>query len=134
MAVSFAPALRDARLQAIINSIDAGPGQGKLNFYTGTRPATGAAITTEVLLGTLLLSDPSATIAAGVLTLEPIADDVSADADGTISWARLTDSTDTFVADFNCGTSASDINCSTLVVAAGDTIRVTSASLNEGNA
>jgi hypothetical protein len=136
MAISFTTALRDARAQKIIDAMDAGASAGKLQFYDGVQPAAGAAITTEILIGTNLLSDPSATITGGVLTLDPVSDDVAADADGIITWARITDSNDLFVMDLDCGVAGSGaaIIFNTTVARLGGVIQVLSGTLTEGNA
>lgn len=132
--LALATTLRNTMLNAITTAIDAGAGAGLLRVYTGTRPATGAAITTEVLLGTLTFTDPSApAAAAGVLTFSPIASDTSADATGTASWCRIVDSTGTFVADGNVGTATSDYILNTVSITLGQTISCTSATITDGN-
>lgn len=135
MALGMAVTLRNARLQDIIDAIDAGAAGGKLKIYNGSRPATGGAATT--LLGTLTFSTTSAPApAGGVLTFDPITPDTSADATGTATWARITDSDDNFVMDLNVGATGSgaDIELSTTSIVAGGVISVTSATITEGNA
>ena len=135
MALGMVEALRDSRLQQIINKIDNGGVAGKIEFYTGPQPATGAAITAETLLGTCDLSFPCATIATGVLTFNSISDDILADATGDIVWARVLDSNDVIVMDGDCGITASGKTFifNSLAVQTGGTIRVLSGSLTEGN-
>ncbi|MCG8642736.1 MAG: hypothetical protein MI862_23620 [Desulfobacterales bacterium] len=126
--------LRNGYLNSIRDAIDAGPGAGKIKIYSGTRPATGGAITSQVLLGTVLCSDPcSPNAASGVLTFSSFTDDDSADAGGTASWARITDSTDSFVIDASVGTSGADINLNSTNITAGGIIRITSGTLTAGN-
>ena len=134
MTVGFSTDLRNARLQAIIDKLDAGSGAGYLEFYSAVRPATGAAITDQTLLATCVLSDPCGTISDGVLTFDTIADDVAADADGDIAWARAFDSDANFVADFSCGTSGADINFNTVTAKVGGVVQILSGSMTEGNA
>lgn len=132
MALGILVAIRNNMGTQIINAIDAGAGAGKLDFYNGTRPATGGTATTK--LASLTCSDPCATVASGVVTFSAITQDSSADATGTASWARFTDSTGAFVADANVGTSGSDINLVTTSITATQPVSVTSATITIGNA
>lgn len=133
MAWAFDVAIRNTRLNAIRDAIDAGAGAGLLRIYDGSRPATGGAATT--LLAELTFTDPSSTGAsAGTLTLSAINADPSANATGTATWARIVTSSGTFVADCNVGTSGSDINLNTTSINAGVQVSITSASWTEGNA
>jgi hypothetical protein len=136
MSLNFSTALRNARATAIISALDAGATAATIKFYSGTKPAiTGAAITTQVLLGTCTLSKPCAIALEGVVTFQPIADDPIADNTGTISWARLLNGDGVFVADMNCGVTGSTaiLIFNNLSVQAGGLISITSGSLTEGN-
>ena len=129
--------IRNGFLDNIKTAIDAGSGAGKLKLYTGAKPATGAAITTQTLLGTVLCSDPCAPAAnAGVLTFSAFTDDSNAAASGDAVWARFTDSADNFVADASVGISGSgaDIILNSVSIASGGIIRITSGTLTAGNA
>lgn len=136
MAIGLDSTLRDSRLTLIKDAIDAGSGAGKLLLYTATRPATGAAITTQTLLASITLNDPCGTVSSGVLTLDvdPIPTDSSADATGTAAWARLVTSADAFVADLSVGTSAADVIMNTVSVVIATPVTITSATITEGNA
>ena len=136
MAISMTSAMRTSRLQVVLNAIDAGVTAATMNFYTGPRPASGAAITTEVLIGTVTFSDPCGTIANNVLTFSTISDDVSADANGDIVWARINDGDGTWVMDLDCGETGSgaEIIFNTVTARVGGVIQVLSGSLTEGNA
>ena len=106
-----------------------------LRIYDGTRPATGAAITTQVLLAELTCGTPfAAGAAAGVLTLGAITQDASANATGTATWFRIVkaDGT-TFVLDGNVGTSGSDLNLTTTSITITQPVQVTSFVITEGN-
>lgn len=130
MAVAYSTTLRNARLDAITTAIGA---SGKLRIYSGTRPATGGTVTT--LLAELTCNATFAPAASGgVLTLNSITQDSSADATGTATWARMVTSGGTFVADFNVGTSGSDINLNTTSLVLGAAVQVTSFTITEGNA
>src|SRR3954451_20520517 len=85
MTVGFSTAVRNARADAI--TTQAG-GSGKLRIYSGTRPATGGTATT--ILAELTLNATFAPAASGgVLTLNAITGDTSADATGTATWFRI---------------------------------------------
>lgn len=107
MTLALSTAVINDRLQALTRAIDAGSGAGKLLIYDGTRPATGAAITTQQLLVTQPFADPSAgSISGNTLTLA-LGASVLASHTGNASWARITDSAGTFVADMDAGASGS---------------------------
>ena len=90
---SLSTDLKDAVLTALKGKIDGGGAAGSVKIYTGTKPAGPAvAITSQVLLGTLVLSYPCGAVADGALTFSPITQDSSADATGTATWARIFDS------------------------------------------
>ncbi len=130
MTVGMVTALRNARLDAITTFAG---GSGKLRIYSGTRPATGGAITT--LLAELTLNATFAPASsAGVLTLNAITSGTAV-ATGTASWARIfkSDGT-TIVADCSVGTSAADIILNTVSIVSGATVACTSATITEGNA
>jgi hypothetical protein len=106
----------------------------KLRFYDGTRPSTGGTATT--LLAELTCNATFAPSASGgVLTLNSITSDTSADATGTATWFRIVQSDgSTHVTDGNVGTSGSDLNVNTAGFSAGVTVDVTSYTITAGNA
>jgi hypothetical protein len=117
----------------VIDALDAGASFGEIRFYDGARPATGGLVT--ALLATCTLSDPSASVTTGVITFNPITDDVSADADGIITWARFLDSNETFVMDVSCGIAGSgaDILFNTTQTKVGGAVQIISAVITEGS-
>lgn len=130
MALGFVTALRNARADAITTFAGA---SGKLRIYSGSRPATGGAITT--LLAELTCNATFAPAASGgVLTLNAITQDSSADSTGTASWARIfkSDGT-TIVCDCSVGTSAADIILNTTSIVAAAVVACSSATITEGN-
>jgi hypothetical protein len=131
MTVGMVTNLRNARLDAITTFVGA---SGKLRIYSGTRPATGGTATT--LLAELTLNATFAPAASGgVLTLNAITGDTTADATGTASWARIFKSDGTTIClDCSVGTSGADINLNTVSIVAGAAVTVTSATITEGNA
>lgn len=136
MTIALSTATRNARLQAIIDQLDSGSGPGKFLLYTAPKPASGAAITSQKLLATCTLSDPSGTVADGVLTFSPISDDLSADADGDIAWVRGVNSDNVWVIDTDAGDVASSavFKFNAVTARIGGVIQILSGVLNEGNA
>ena len=130
MAMGFVTTLRNARADAITTFAGA---SCKLRIYSGARPATGGAITT--LLAELTCNATFAPAASGgVLTLNAITQDSSADATGTATWGRIfkSDGT-TIVLDCSVGTSAADIILNTVNIVAAAAVACTSATITEGN-
>jgi len=130
MALGYAVPLRNAMLDAITTRAG---GSALLRIYDGTRPATGGAATT--LLAELTCNATFApAAAAGVLTLNSITQDSSANNSGTATWFRIVQSDGTtHVLDGNVGTSGSDLNLTTTTIVAGQPVTVTSATITEGN-
>lgn len=133
MAPKMNVALRNARLDAI--STFAGD-SGYLRIYDGTQPATGGTATT--LLAELRINATVAPAASGgVLTLNALTADSSANATGTATWARWTKSDGTtHVMDFSVTASGGggDIILSTVSIVSGVGVSITSAALSEPNA
>lgn len=104
-----------------------------LRIYDGSRPATGGAATT--LLAELVCNATFAAAAAGgVLTLNAIASDASANATGTASWFRIVQSDGTtHVTDGSVGTSGTDMVLNTVSIVAGANVAITSATITMGN-
>lgn len=132
MAAGYATTLRNNQLDQITSFVG---NAGLLRIYDGTRPATGAAITTQVLLAELVCGTPFAPAASGgVLTANAIADDASADANGTATWARLLTSGASFVMDLAVGTSGAELIINTTTIVVGAPVEVTSFTITRGNA
>src|SRR5574338_608241 len=122
MALGYAAALRNSRLQAIVDLAGA---NAKVRIYSGSRPATGGTATTQ--LAELTCGATLGTISTGVLTFGAITQDTSADASGTASWFRVVKSDGTtHVMDGSCGTSGSDMNMVTTSVTAGQPVSISS--------
>jgi hypothetical protein len=135
MTIGLSTDTRTARMQALADKLDAAPTPGKFLLYTTPRPATGAAITSQTLLGTCVLSDPCGTVSAGVLTFAAISNDTNADNNGDILWVRGLNGDNGFVIDMGAGVSGSgaEIIFNTLTVQAGGVIQILSGSLTDGN-
>lgn len=127
--------LRNSRLDLIRDAIDAGAAAGTVKVYTGTKPATGGALSGNTLLTTGTFGDPSAPAATGgVLTFNAISY-TTAQADGTATWGRVEDSDGNFVADMTVGGAGSgeDIELSSINMLSGATVEHVGASITEGN-
>jgi len=131
MALAFNVLTRNAMLDAITTFA---AGSGKLRIYDGSRPATGGTATT--LLAELTLNATFAPAASsGVLTLNAITTDASADATGTATWFRITKSDGTtHVLDGNVATSASDLNLNSVSIVATGSVAVSSFTITAPNA
>jgi hypothetical protein len=134
MALSFATGLRTARADAITTFAG---NSGYIRIYDGTRPASPAtAVSTQTLLAELTCNATfAAGASSGVLTLNSITQDSSANATGTASWFRMfkSDGT-TVVMDGDVGTSGSDLNLNTTSIVSGGPVSITSFVITEGNA
>lgn len=129
MALAFSSTVRDAWLTSIVTAIGT---SGKIRIYSGTRPASGGTATT--LLAELPLSATAGTVSGGVLTMNAITSDSSADATGTATWFRVLTSANAFVIDGNVGTSGSDLNLNTTSIVSGGPVAISSFTITAPNA
>lgn len=122
--------IRNVMLDAITTRAGA---NALLRLYDGSRPATGGTATT--LLAELTCSATFAPAASGgVLTLNAITQDSSANASGTATWFRIVKSDGTtFVLDGDVGTSGSDLNLTTNVIVITQPVSISSFVITEGN-
>lgn len=98
----------------------------KIKIYSSSQPAGGAA-TSATLLGTLTgASTFAAAATGGVLTLNAITGDSSADATGTAAWFRLTQSDDTWVLDGDVTVTGGggDLTLDSIAIVIGGTINL----------
>lgn len=131
MALGYAATLRNNQLDEITARAGA---SALLRIYDGSRPATGGTATT--LLAELTCNATFAPgAAAGVLTLNAIASDSSANATGTATWFRIVQSDgSTHVLDGNVGTSGSDLNLNSVSITSGGSVAISSFTITAGNA
>lgn len=130
MALAYSTTLRNSRMDQITSAAGS---LALLRIYNGARPATGGAVTT--LLAELTCNATFApSSSGGVLTLNAITQDSSADNTGTATWFRIVTSGATFVMDGNVGTSGSDLNLTTTSITTTQPVSVTSFIVTEGNA
>ncbi len=114
MAIVYSVAVRNSRLQTVINAIDAGAGSGLIKLGTA-----GMAVT----LATITLNKPCATISAGVLTFSGTPLNTLGAALGVAAAATITDSAGLVVASgFSVGTSGTDIIVNLLNVSPGSIV------------
>jgi hypothetical protein len=130
MAIAYSTTIRNAMMDAITTAAGA---SALLRIYDGSRPATGGTATT--LLAELTCNATFAPGASsGVLTLNSITQDSSANATGTATWFRIVKSDGTtHVLDGSVGTSGSDLNLTTTSIVATQPVSVSSFVLTEGN-
>lgn len=115
MSVTHGTATRTALATAVLGEIDAGAGAGNLVFRTSG----------DVEVATCPLSVTSGVVSGAVLTFNTITDDTNATG-GTVAKFTVEDDAAADVLLGNVQTSGGDINLSSLVVGAGDTVSVSS--------
>ena len=133
MTISKAVLLRNAELDA--KTSYAG-NAALLRFYSGTPPASAdTALSGNTLLAELTCGTPFASAAsAGVLTLNSVTQDSSANATGTASFWRIYKADGTTVVKQGApSTSGSDINMSTLSIVSAVPVQLTSLTFTAGN-
>lgn len=122
MAVTYPTTVKTARMNAVLDAIDAGAGAGKLEIGTA-----GMAL----VLATITLDDPSGTVTGDTLTLSGLPNlDSSADATGTAAAARIRDSDDNdVVTGLTVGTSGTNIIIDNTSIVAGQAVSLNSGSI-----
>lgn len=124
MAVTYSNTVKDARMQAVIDAIDADASPG--NLVIGTSGLSGAT----GVLATIALSATSATTSAGVLTFSDLPKEDDASATGTAALAELRDGAGTvIVSGLTVGTSGTDIIITSTSISSGQPVRVTAATI-----
>ncbi|WP_316150046.1 hypothetical protein [Cupriavidus sp. BIC8F] len=104
MTLALSTTVIQDRLKALTRAIDGGGAAGTLNIYSGTRPAnSGDAITSQVKLAALPFAYPSAGTISGTTLPLLIGASQLALKTGTASWARITASDGTWIADMDVG-------------------------------
>ena len=135
--LNYPAALQNAMLDEITTRAGA---SALLKIYDGSQPATAdTAVSGQTLLAELTCNATFAPAASGgVLTLNAISDDTSANASGTATWFRITDSGGTTtVLDGDITTVATgtgDLQLDSTSITATQTVNVDSFTITEGNA
>jgi len=122
-----------AAADAIVDRLDLGSTAAEIRGRTGSQPSGVDETETGTLLFTLPMSDPAFGAAAdanpgGIATADPITDDSSADATGTLGYCRCA-STGTGAddeIDGEAGTSSADFIFNTLSIVSGATVSMSS--------
>lgn len=138
MGLSFNDTIRNARMQAVADAIDAGTGHATIEVYTGTRPEVkGDAITDQTLLATVEFADPCTTtpIANGALTFDAFQPAVAV-ADGTATWGRIKSADGTFIADLDVSQAGGggQLVLNSVMIVLDGAVEVTAGSITDGNA
>lgn len=141
MTIGISTAMRNSRLQLILDAIDAESDEyspAHLLIYSGTKPATGEILDEyddAVLLADFLLPYPCGIITDGVLTFGTI-EDVVGLVNGIAVWARITDADDVFVMDLTVTDyfGNGDVKVDNLQVYEDAAVHCTIAVITEGNA
>ncbi len=116
MALTHTTATRNALANAINTAANAGAGAALLVIMTSA----------DGEVATLTMSDPAyGAASAGAVTANAITDDTNATG-GTAALFKVTDSAGAEVYRGTVGTSGADLNLSSLSIAAGDTVSVSS--------
>lgn len=123
-----------AACNAVVDLLDAGSGAGKLLIYSagsGVPANADTAITDQVLLAELTLSDPAFGNAADInpgarATANAITGDTAANATGTAAFFRAVDSDDNPIIQGGVGTSGQELNLNTTSLVSGVAVDVTS--------
>lgn len=126
---NYSTTLRNARMEQV-NSAASG---GKLRIYNGTKPAPGGTATT--LLCEFNLATPAGTVSSAVLTFTDPADAVVTN-NGQATWARIVNSSGTWVADFTVSNliGSGEIKLTDTILSASQILNVTSLTITEGDA
>jgi len=115
----------NAQADALSDLLD----NGYLRIYDGTQPANAnTAITTQVLLAELRFNATASPAASGgVLTMNSITQDSSANNTGTATWFRaLKSDGSTVVFDGSVGAASCDLNLGSTSITSGASVAVTS--------
>lgn len=105
------------------------------SLYTGTQPANAnTAITSQVLLVSMVIAGVFGTDTNGTLTLGAVTAGIAANS-GTASWFRIYKSDNTTVVmDGSVGLTGADLNLNSVNIVALQTVGITSGTIIRGNA
>jgi len=112
---------RTAEAQAFADNM----ASGKVKFYDGAVPADPQATPAGTLLATVTLQTPAFSVAGGVCTLNGTPNNLAV-ADSTGTFARLTKSDDSAIADCSIGTSGTDLILTKLEFVTDETVQINS--------
>jgi hypothetical protein len=99
MANFYNATIRNANMTSIVTEAGA---NAQIKLYNGTRPASGGAVSSQTLIAELVAGATLGAVSGGVLTMNAISSDSSANATGTPTWVRVLKSDGaTLVGDFD---------------------------------
>jgi hypothetical protein len=125
MTVTYNATLRGARMQAVLDAVDAGTPPGSLEILDSS----------DVVLAAITLGSPSFTRSGGVLTLAstPLSD-TSANASGTASKAQIKNAAGTVViSGLTVGTADADIIMNSTSITSGQQVAISSGTITHSN-
>lgn len=122
--------LRSARMQVLVDAIDASP--AVMRYYSGTKPASvSTAITDQVLLVELDFQIPCSTVVQdGVAYMKTLAEKLALES-GEVAFARIVSQDETVIADLDVGEISSDLTVGNPVIYKGAMIRVLNWTLSD---
>ena len=133
--IKLSSTVRNGMLDAITTAVGA---NGYWRIYDGTQPAgPGTATSGQLLLAELRTNATQFALGAagGVLTLEAITQDSSANASSTAAWFRILKSDGTTACiDGTVGTSGADLNLNSTAITIAAIVQITAATFTAGNA
>lgn len=130
--LKYAVTLKNAKLDAITTAVGA---SGLLRIYSGTQPTNpDTALSGNTQLAELACSATfAAGASSGVLTVNTITADSSADNTGTATFGSFLTSGATRKVDFTVGTSGADLNFNTVSFVSGAQVSVSSFTITAAN-
>lgn len=130
MALSLSTTVRNARASALVSAVGT---NGTMRFYTGTRPASLGAVTTQTLLATLTFAGSIGTVSSGILTFNSVTQNSGSHVNGNPTWVRISAADNTPVMDIDIGVGSSNMQF-TGAIANGTNITLNASTLTEPNA
>src|SRR5215469_1462885 len=124
MAVTYANALKDTRMSAVVSAVDAGGSAGTMEICTAGYAA---------VLGAITLQRPSFSEAAQTITVAGVPLSATAGNSGTAAVARIKDSGgNVIVSGLTVGTSGTDVIISSTGVSSGQQLTLTAGTITHG--
>ena len=133
--MKFTTALRYTIAQAIVDAMATGTtSTPMIEIYDGTMPGSMGGSITDNLLAELAMTNAAATQAGGVVTLDTITNDSSANASGTAGWARILDRDGAEVIYLTVSGSGGggDLELNTVSITSGSPVAITSGTITVG--
>lgn len=131
MTLSISTGARNAAVDAVCSQLNVN-GPGKINLYTGAKPATPSDGTSagNTLLASFTLGNPAfAAALTGQANINAVAS-VTAVGTGTATWFRAQTANSSGVFDGSVGTSGAELNLSSTSVVTGGTVSITGGSVS----